>query len=125
MRLYGSGQFTLRELLEPAAQLAEQGFPVAPVTAHHWTAGLPQIQKWQKDGDVKTPLLGPDPGCAIAPGTIVTNPDLARVLRELGDKGAKDGFIAALPDKPLWILFNTTEVVSPWTTSLVMLVKCS
>lgn len=43
---HGSGKFSLADLLEPAAKLAEEGFPVAPIAAHNWTQGIPQIKKW-------------------------------------------------------------------------------
>jgi gamma-glutamyltranspeptidase len=35
-------------VLQPAIELAEQGFPVSPVTAHHWQQLLWQVrpQRW-------------------------------------------------------------------------------
>ena len=94
LQRHGSGNFTLGDLLEPAAQLAEEGFPVAPVTSHHWTGGLAQIKSWlsQDEIDQKKVPLTTDGFNPPNPGDIVRNPDLARVLRELGAKGAKEGF---------------------------------
>lgn len=90
---YGSGKFTLAQLLEPAAALAEEGFPVAPVTAHHWTAGQPQIRKWYAKGGEVSSTTPPTPLLTdLQPGTILRNPDMARVLRELGAHGAQAGF---------------------------------
>lgn len=89
-RLRGSGKFSFSHLLEPAAVLAEEGFPVAPVTSYHWRAGMVQILKWLDDGDA-VPLTGAS-GQAPAAGEVVTNPDMARVLRDLGAHGAVDGF---------------------------------
>lgn len=83
---HGSGKFSFAQLLEPAAELADEGFPVGPVTAHHWRAGVTTITRWQ-DGD--TPLSkngGPQTG------EIVRNPHMARVLRDLGRDGAQAGF---------------------------------
>ena len=90
---HGSGRFTFAELLEPAAQLAEQGFPVAPITAFHWSSGMSQITKWldTNDSTQKVPLTTPD-GHAPEPGNLVYNPDLARVLRDLGAHGPQQGF---------------------------------
>ena len=87
----GSGKFSLAQLVEPAALLAEQGFPVAPITSHHWRAGMPQIAKWLSSQEEPIPLTvdgrrGPEPG------EIIVNPDMARVLRDLGKCGAKQGF---------------------------------
>lgn len=97
--------FTFAELLEPAARLAEHGFPVAPVTSYHWRAGMPQIQKWihnqNYDDDSETkckklPMTCPN-GLPPRPGDIVVNADLARVLRLLGQHGATQGFYGAAP----------------------------
>jgi gamma-glutamyltranspeptidase/glutathione hydrolase len=86
---HGSGRFTLSELLEPAAQLAEEGFPVSPITSYHWKSGMHLLCKWLENGE-EIPLS--IEGRAPEPGEIMTNPDMARVLRELGQRGAKDGF---------------------------------
>jgi gamma-glutamyltranspeptidase / glutathione hydrolase len=89
---HGSGSFTLSQLLEPAARLAENGFPVAPVTAYHWQAGLSLINKWGSDNNAAaSAALRPTSG-TIIPGQLVVNTDLARVLRDFGQHGAKNGF---------------------------------
>jgi gamma-glutamyltranspeptidase / glutathione hydrolase len=90
LQRHGSGKFTLAQLLEPAAKLAEEGFPVAPVTSHHWRSGMGQIQKWLNDGD-PVPLTV-DGVNAPQTGELIKNPDMARVLRELGEKGSSAGF---------------------------------
>jgi gamma-glutamyltranspeptidase / glutathione hydrolase len=87
---HGSGKFTLAELLEPAALLAEEGFPVSPVTAQYWKKDMHIIRRWLKEGD-SVPLTvdgqnGPNPG------DVVVNKDMARVLRDFGAKGASAGF---------------------------------
>ena len=46
---HGSGHWTMLELLEPAIRLAEDGFPVAPITAHHWCKGMEDIVRWYDD----------------------------------------------------------------------------
>jgi len=85
----------VRELLQPAVELAEEGFPVAgPVTSFHWKAGLDQIKSWLDPEDIeqgKIPLTvdgrsGPDTG------DIMVNKDMGRVLRDLGTHGATSGF---------------------------------
>jgi gamma-glutamyltranspeptidase / glutathione hydrolase len=76
---HASNTASFSDLLEPAAQLAERGFPVGPITAHHWREGFgSSIQRY----NVNNPL-------AIQPraGDVVKNPDLASVLRELGTDG--------------------------------------
>jgi len=93
---HGSGTMTLAELMEPAAQLAEQGFPVAPITAHHWSSGMPLIRKWlDKERLERGPIpLTVDGNRGPKPGDIIVNKECARVLRDLGAKGAMDGFYA-------------------------------
>ena len=94
LKRHGSGNFTLAELVEPAAQLAEEGFPVAPVTAHHWSSGMHLIERWLDDGaveDGRVPLTV-DGKRGPKPGDIIVNTDYARALRDLGAKGATDGF---------------------------------
>ena len=98
---HGSGKFTLSELLEPAAKLAEEGFPVAPITSYHWTNGMDQIKKWLSDEDDDNIPLTTD-GCnPPKAGDIIINTDLANVLRELGTKGAADGFYGGFPGQAI------------------------
>jgi gamma-glutamyltranspeptidase / glutathione hydrolase len=87
----GSGRFSLADLLEPAAVLAEEGFPVGPVTSHQWITGMHQITKWISPDDSVIPMTV-DGTHGPKPGQVICNPDMARVLRELGSKGATDGF---------------------------------
>lgn len=32
-------------MLQPAIQLAEEGFPVSPITAHLWQNGVPSLKR--------------------------------------------------------------------------------
>jgi len=91
LKRHGSGKFTLAELLEPAVLLAEEGFPVAQVTAHHWSRGMHLIKRWLSDDDDQVPL-SVDGKNGPKHGDVLVNKDLARVLRELGSKGATEGF---------------------------------
>lgn len=99
LRRHGSGKFTLRELLEPAANLAEEGFPVAPITAYHWNSGMGQIKKWV-EGDAAVPLTV-DGVHAPQAGDVIKNPDLARALRDLGENGASAGFYEGTTGKAI------------------------
>ncbi|CAN0093454.1 unnamed protein product [Ectocarpus sp. 8 AP-2014] len=84
---FGSGALTLSELMEPAAVLAEEGFPVSPITAHHWGLNAYQLETGPNKGAA---LLMPN-GRTPAAGEVFRNPDMAGVLRELGT-GRKEGF---------------------------------
>lgn len=47
---FGSGALTLSQLMEPAALLAEEGFPVSPITAHHWGLSAYQLETGPNKG---------------------------------------------------------------------------
>jgi gamma-glutamyltranspeptidase / glutathione hydrolase len=93
--------FSFAQLLEPAAVLAEEGFPVGPVTAHHWQVEMESIKRWYSNSsdndrnevtaERRIPLTV-DGKNAPRTGDVMYNPDLARVLRDLGSHGAQDGF---------------------------------
>ncbi|KAJ8374346.1 hypothetical protein SKAU_G00049260 [Synaphobranchus kaupii] len=87
IQLFGSKKLTLGEVLEPAAELAERGFPVTEITAHHWA-------KWSKALKADGKALGGDFLINNQPpkhGQLFTNPTLARTYRELAQRG-RSGF---------------------------------
>jgi gamma-glutamyltranspeptidase/glutathione hydrolase len=105
------GKLTFKEVLEPAAQYAEKGFPVSERIAHDWQLpnALP-LEKCCTEQDpesVKTWYLNGQPPQA---GQIFKNADLARTFRLLEAKGA-DGFykgeIAAAIVAKSWALGGT------------------
>eukprot|EP00931_Biecheleriopsis_adriatica_P124169 TRINITY_DN9927_c0_g1_i3.p1 TRINITY_DN9927_c0_g1~~TRINITY_DN9927_c0_g1_i3.p1 ORF type:complete len:574 (+),score=118.27 TRINITY_DN9927_c0_g1_i3:128-1723(+) len=82
------GRLPLTEVLSPAIELAEQGFPVAPSAANGWKKGEDILRSAAKGAD--TPFLpGGRPPVA---GQLFKNPDLAETFRLLGAQGAEDGF---------------------------------
>jgi gamma-glutamyltranspeptidase/glutathione hydrolase len=83
------GRLPFEALFEPAIEYAEQGFPVAPLTAARWAtsaqgyAGLPsrpELVPWRD-----TFTRG---GRAPAPGETWSSPDIARTLRRLAQDGS-------------------------------------
>jgi len=80
------GTLTFRELLEPAATLAEQGFAVSERIHNDWIYGAKVLAA---DPDsVKTYLKGGQPPALYS---LFRNPDLAHALRVLQAKG-RDAF---------------------------------
>lgn len=79
------GTLTIGEVLTPAIELAEGGFPVSPITARAWSSGVPFL----KTGPYGDELLlnGRAPGA----GEIMKNPTLAHSLRGVVEHG-KEGF---------------------------------
>lgn len=76
------GQLPLSTTLAPAIKLAEEGFPVAPITAHYWNLAAGRQLKTAVNGRELT-LDGRSP----QPGEIWRNPGLARTLRLLAEGG--------------------------------------
>jgi gamma-glutamyltranspeptidase/glutathione hydrolase len=80
------GTLSLCDVLTPAIQLAEEGFPVSPLAARGWHAGA--------EGKLKTALNGQEMtlgGRAPRAGEIFRNPGLARSFRVIAE-GGKDAY---------------------------------
>jgi gamma-glutamyltranspeptidase/glutathione hydrolase len=86
------GKFSFKEVLEPAAEYAQGGFPISERIAHDWR--LPNALPLQacctsQDPDsIKTWYVN---GAQPVAGQIFRNPDLARTLRLLQSRG-EDAF---------------------------------
>jgi gamma-glutamyltranspeptidase/glutathione hydrolase len=79
------GSMTLKEVLQPAIELAENGFPVAPITARAWAFGVPKL----KAGPYGDEML--IDGRSPMVGELMKNPTLAHTFKALAEHG-KDGF---------------------------------
>jgi gamma-glutamyltranspeptidase / glutathione hydrolase len=76
------GRLPLTEVLAPAIQLAEQGFPVAPITSYFWRRGAErQLRQALNGGELTID------GRGLNPGEIFRNPGLARTLRTIAEGG--------------------------------------
>jgi len=80
------GTMTLTDVLRPAIELAEQGFPVTEVIAGHWSSLERRADQFPTLA--KTYLVD---GHAPRPGEIFKNPALARTLRAIAE-GGPDAF---------------------------------
>ena len=78
------GRLGLRIALAPEINLAEEGFPVSPLTSYSWERGVERQLKNASGGEELT-INGRGP----KPGEIFQNPGLARTLRAVGEGGAK------------------------------------
>ncbi|KAM3875891.1 glutathione hydrolase-like YwrD proenzyme [Diretmus argenteus] len=80
---FGSHKLSLQEVLEGAVELAEVGFPVGKVAAHHWAHWVAALRHAGKE-------LGGDlliDGQAPIHGQVFRNPALAQTIKELGERG--------------------------------------
>ncbi len=81
-----AGSLSFKELLQPAVELAEQGFPVSERIHNDWLHGAAALRL---DADsVKTYLIE---GAAPAAYSVFRNPDLAHAFRVLQTQG-RDAF---------------------------------
>jgi gamma-glutamyltranspeptidase/glutathione hydrolase len=76
----------LAELLHPAIEYAEQGFPVSEIIAHGWHGSVKSLSEWP-DSE-KTYLIE---GRSPEAGEVFKNPNLARTYRLIAAQG-RDAF---------------------------------
>lgn len=76
------GRMPMNQVLEPAAQYAEKGFPLSEVIAWYWDRGGRKLKDEPGFAEVYLPQ-----GRAPGKGEIFRNPALAKTLRLLGQKG--------------------------------------
>ena len=95
------GKFSLDALFADAIDLAERGFPVAPITSHFWRRGVEDLRgKALNIEELSINGKGPQPG------EIFRNPGMARTLRVIAGGGKQafyrgvvaEGIVAALKE---------------------------
>lgn len=79
------GTMTMSEVLTPAIEMGEKGFPVSPLTARGWDRGIPKLRSGPHGDEM---LLN---GRAPKAGEIMKNPTLAKTFRTVAEHG-KVGF---------------------------------
>ena len=91
------GKLKLSDDLAPAIRYAEEGFPVTDLIAYYWSFG-PRLYKGLPGAFVATYTLD---GKERTPdkGDIFKNPDLARTLRLIGEKGRDAFYKGEIADK--------------------------
>jgi gamma-glutamyltranspeptidase/glutathione hydrolase len=77
------GTISLAEALQPAIELAENGFPVSPIIARQWAA---EVEKLQRDAGARATYLV-DGRRAPEAGEWFRNPDFAASLRLIAEQG--------------------------------------
>lgn len=86
IKLFGSGNLTLKDILSPAINLAEDGYPVSEITSYSWSSSEQLLQQASDNGNDMLKN-----GKAPKPGQIMKMPKLANTLREIANNG-RDGF---------------------------------
>ncbi len=80
------GNLSISEVLQPAIELAENGFPVAPITARAWARGA-KFQLSNSPNGIELLKNGVAPGS----GELMKIPTMAQTFREVAEHG-KAGF---------------------------------
>ncbi len=76
------GRLSMAEILAPAVELAENGFPVAPLTAYFWQRGAErQLASAPNGREMTIDGRGPNPG------EVFRNPNLARTMKAIAAGG--------------------------------------
>ena len=88
---FGSGKVTMKEILTPAIELGEEGFPVSELASTFWRAAEHLIRDASPNfGEMlKSDENAPDGKRAPRPGELFFNPTLANTFRLLADEGKK------------------------------------
>lgn len=82
------GKLPMQEVLQPAIDYAEQGFPVTELIAYYWNRSVPILSKFPGFSEVYMPN-----GRAPKKGEVFKNPQLANTYRIIAEQG-RDGFYA-------------------------------
>jgi gamma-glutamyltranspeptidase / glutathione hydrolase len=92
--LASCGRLSLSDVLEPAIQYADEGFPVAPGDALSWQLSEDRLRRHPESRRV---LLIEDR--APHPGEVIRQPDLARTLRLLAKGGRGEFYQGEIADR--------------------------
>ena len=92
---YGSGKFTLADLLQPAIRLADEGLPVEDDVADTLGDAVAQFAPWPASAKI---FLHPD-GTALREGETLVQRDLAATLRAIADRGPRAFYEGPIAEK--------------------------
>lgn len=101
------GKLAFEQVLAPAIRYAEQGAPVAPITARNWAAGVRAAQQRQGAefaGFLATFAPG---GNAPLPGERFVSPGHARTLKRIAASGARDFYTGEIAEAILSFAYAT------------------
>ena len=92
---YGSGKFTLAELLKPAIALATDGFAVADDTADTLPEGRARLSRWPSSAK----LLSSADGTPLREGDLLIQKDLAQTLSAIAEQGPRGFYQGPVAEK--------------------------
>jgi gamma-glutamyltranspeptidase/glutathione hydrolase len=92
---YGSGRFSLAELIAPAIRLAREGIPVEDDLAESLPPAQPRLVRWPSAAKI---FLKPD-GVALGRGDVLVQSDLAASLEAIALRGPQAFYQGAIAEK--------------------------
>ncbi len=92
---YGSGKFSLAELIAPAIGLARDGIAITDDTADSLPVDRPRISRWPSSAAI---FLRAD-GSPLAPGDRLVQTDLANTLEAIAKEGPRGFYEGAIAEK--------------------------
>ena len=92
---YGSGKFTLAELIAPAVRLAREGVPIKDDLFDSLLLAQPRLAQWPSS----VPIFLKPGGAPPAPGDILVQSDLADTLEAIGRDGPRAFYVGPIADK--------------------------
>ncbi len=92
---YGSGKFTLAELIAPAIRLAREGFPVEDDIADSLPRAKARLERWPSSAKI----FLKDDGRPLGPGATLLQSDLADTLAAIARDGPQAFYEGAIAEK--------------------------
>ncbi|KAG0317229.1 hypothetical protein BGZ99_006437 [Dissophora globulifera] len=98
---FGSGTLTLEQILAPAIELGEKGYPVSELTALSWQVSEKTIRSASPNFAemLKDDPSAPDGVRAPKAGDIIKMPNLARTFRTLAKEGKKGFYTGRIAEE--------------------------
>jgi gamma-glutamyltranspeptidase/glutathione hydrolase len=92
---YGSGKFTLEDLLAPAIRLAREGFPIEDDIADSLPRAKSRLEHWPSSAKI----FLKDDGRPLGPGATLLQSDLADTLTAIAHQGPQAFYQGPVADK--------------------------
>ncbi|MBR0773705.1 gamma-glutamyltransferase [Bradyrhizobium diazoefficiens] len=106
---YGSGQFTLAQLLEPAIALARDGFVIGDDIADTLPGWYPRLARWPSSAKL---FSRPD-GTSLREGDRMVQGDLAETLSAIAIQGPRGFYEGAVADKLAKAVSDAGGIMTP------------
>ncbi|KAM0125746.1 hypothetical protein ACHAP3_009622 [Botrytis cinerea] len=105
---FGSGNLTLEQILAPAIEMGEKGFPVSELASTMWRNSEGLLQKASPNFSemLKEDSSAPNGWRAPRPGEIFKNPNLAKTFRALATEGKKGFYTGRIAEEIIRVTRN-------------------